>query len=240
MNVLTFPIGCTQIIFHKRTPLGIPELNAVQDRLTVSGQVNFSAHLRSDGDTEMIVAVFRPHAMGAFLHMPVSLLYNREVSGYDLGDGGLNELAERVFDCGDHALCINLIERWLLSRISFGFAERNLPRAEAAVRTILADPRVTVTELASAVCLGRKQFERVFGSLVGINPKEYTRIVRFQKSLELMRHRSGTVDSAQIAYACGYADQSHFIREFKRFSGHTPLSLLKVSQPYSDLFADPV
>jgi len=245
MTVLTFPIGCTQILFHKRTPLYIPELNAAQDALTLSGQVDFPSHLRSEGDTEMIVVVFRPHAMGAFLHVPISLFYNREISGFDLENGSLNELAGRIFDCGDDSLCIDLIERWLLSRISLsdrsrsGASEQNLSRAELAINTILADPRVSVTELASIACLGKKQFERIFGSCVGINPKEYARIVRFHKALSLMRRKPDTLDLTRIAYASGYADQSHFIREFKRFSGHTPSSLRKVLHCGSDLFAGP-
>ena len=71
---LTFPIGCPQIIFHKQAPLYIPELNVAQDKLTVSGQVNFSSHLYADGNTEMIVVVFHPHAMSMFLNIPTSHL----------------------------------------------------------------------------------------------------------------------------------------------------------------------
>ena len=43
----------------------------------------------------------------------------------------------------------------------------------------------------------------------------------------------------ELVGQCGYADQSHFIREFKQFSGYTPLSLLNVCKPYSDLFNNP-
>ena len=51
---------------------------------------------------------------------------------------------------------------------------------------------------------------------------EYTRIVRFQKALAQMQHQAGKeINQAQIAYASGYADQSHFIREFKKFCGYT-------------------
>ena len=82
-------------------------------------------------------------------------------------------------------------------------------------------PATSVIELASVACLGKKQFERLFNELVGANPKEYARIVRFQKSLKLLQH-------------C-----SEVIREFRRFSGYTPLSLLNVCKPYSDLFNDP-
>lgn len=172
LNTLTWPVGCPQIIFHKQTPLYIPELNTAQDKLTISGQVNFPSHLYADGNTEMIVIVFQPHAMSLFLHTPVSLFYNQEVSGYDLGNKGLEELAARISDCADYAVCIACIERWLLAQ---------------------------------------------------------------------MQHRADEgISPAQIAYASGYADQSHFIREFKKFSGHTPLSLLKVVNPYSDLFTNPV
>ena len=48
LDAFTYPIGCPQIIFHKQAPLYIPELNVTQDKLTVSGQVNFSSHLYAD------------------------------------------------------------------------------------------------------------------------------------------------------------------------------------------------
>ena len=91
-------------------------------------------------------------------------------------------------------------------------------------------PATSVTELASIAC-----FERLFNELIGANPKEYARIVR----LKLLQHDFENINLAQLAYQCGYADQSHFIREFKQFSGYTPLALLNVCEPYSDLFNNP-
>lgn len=73
-----------------------------------------------------------------------------------------------------------------------------------------------------------------------MNSKEYARLVRFQKSLRLMQCSAGNIGQAQIAYQCGYSDQSHFIREFRKFSGYTPLLLATVCKPYSDLFTSPV
>ena len=77
-SVLTFPIGCPQIVFHKKSPLYIPELNISQSRFTISGQVNFPAHIQSDGSLEMIVAVFYPHTAGMFIDTPPSAFYNME------------------------------------------------------------------------------------------------------------------------------------------------------------------
>lgn len=172
LNTFTFPIGCLQIIFHKQTPLFIPELNTVQEKLTISGQVNFSSHLYADGNIEMIVVVFQPHTMSMFLNMPISLLYNQEISGYSLENKSLNELATRISNCEDNSICIGYIEKWLLAQ---------------------------------------------------------------------MQYKPGKeINQAQIAYTSGYADQSHFIREFKQFCGYTPMSLLKISNPYSDLFTNPL
>ncbi len=239
-SVLTFPTGCPQIIFHKRSPLLVPELGRCQSAFTVSGQVNFPAHLCADGDTEMIVTVFHPHTVGPFIDASPASFYNQEISGYDLGSRRLDELASRVFDCDDNAKCINMIENWLLARLEqCSGADRlsGFSRVGAAVRRLLEEPSVRVSELASIACLGRKQFERVFCGSVGMNPKEYSRVVRFQKSLWMMQN--GADGYSDVACACGYADQSHFIREFKLFSGLTPKELAAGCSPYSDLYANP-
>ena len=242
LNTLTFPIGCPQIIFHKRTPLYIPELGTAQSEFTISGQVNYPSHLYADENVEMIVVVFQPYVLKAFLNLPISLLHNQEVSGYDLENKNLKQLAAQIFDCENTNLCINLIEQWLLSQIADVLTSKtayNIKRITAAIKRLFIMPATSVTELASIACLGKKQFERLFNELVGANPKEYARVVRFQKSLKLLQHYTEDANKAQLAYQCGYADQSHFIREFKQFSGYTPLSLLNVCKPYSDLFSDP-
>ena len=224
LNTLTFPIGCPQIIFHKQTPLYIPELKTAQSEFTVSGQVNYPSHLYADGNVEMIVVVFQPYTLKAFLNLPISLLHNQEVSGYDLENKNLKQLATQIFDCENTNLCISLIEQWLLSQIADVLVSKtayNIKRITAAIKRLFVMPAISVTELASITCLSKKQFERLFNELVGANPKEYARVVRFQKSLKLLQHCSEDANQAQLAYQCGYADQSHFIREFKQFSGYT-------------------
>ena len=242
LNTLTFPIGCPQIIFHKQTPLYIPELGTAQSEFTISGQVNYPSHLYADGNVEMIVVVFPPYALKAFLNLPISLLHNLEISGYDLENKHLKQLAAQIFDCENTNLCISQIEQWLLSQIANVQSPKtacNIERITTAMKRLFVMPLTSVTELASVACLSKKQFERLFNELVGANPKEYARIVRFQKSLKLLQHCSVDTTQAQLAYQCGYADQSHFIREFKQFSGYTPLALLNVCEPYSDLFNNP-
>ena len=237
VSALTFPTGCPQIIFHKRKPLYIPELDTFQSRLTISGQVNFPSHLSATDDTEMIVVVFKPYGLSPFLNIPASLFYNQEVSGYDIDCIGLRELDGRISGCEDNIDCIKLIDNWLLSRI-ISQTDYRTPRIKAAVDQIFTAPQTSVADLADAACLGRKQFERSFRSQVGVNPKEYARIVRFQRALALIQADGSGL--SQIAYTSGYSDQSHFIREFRKFSGQTPTELLRTANVHSDLFSNPV
>ncbi len=234
-KVLTFPIGCPQMIFHRGTPLSIPELSAMQHSFTVSGQVNFPAHIASDGNTEMVVAVFYPHTIGLFIDTAPSGFYNQEISGYDLENRHLNLLANRIFECNDSGSAIQLMEQWLTARIK---PSLNIKRIGATLSTILFNPSIQIGRLAEIACLGKKQFERLFRGCVGMNPKEYGRIVRFQHAVRMMQ--LGSRDYADITYANGYADQSHFIREFRQFSGLTPKQLTEYQPPYSDLYTNPV
>ncbi|WP_300301811.1 AraC family transcriptional regulator [uncultured Muribaculum sp.] len=233
-SVLTFPIGCPQIIFHRRSPLFIPELSVSQDKFTISGQANFPAHITSGGDTEMIVAVFYPHTIGMFIGTPPSAFYNSEISGFDIGNKSLNELASRIFDCENTTQSIEIIERWLLAKLKYRHDTLNLKRMGAAVSSLMRNPALQAKELADSVYLSSKQFGRIFNTYVGMMPKEYARIARFQKSMWLLQNHCQ--DYADIAYCCGYSDQSHFIRDFRQFSGTTPS---QITNPYSDLFTTP-
>lgn len=234
-SVLTFPIGCPQIIFHKQSPLTIPELGVSQSTVTISGQVNFPAHIKSTGNLEMIVAVFYPHTIGMFIDTPPSAFYNREISGYDIGNRLLNYVAERIFDCQDHYGCIKILEQWMLAKIAPSLNHR---RVGCSLDVMFRSPEIDVSKLAGIACLSRKQYERVFRECIGMNPKEYVRVVRFQRAMRMMQ--CGERNFAGIAVDCGYSDQSHFIREFRQMSGHTPKGLLNYCAPYSDLFSTPL
>ena len=238
-SLLTFPTGSPQIIFHRKTPLFIPELTVSQSRCTISGQTDFPAHVSSSGDTDMIVAVFHPHTIGLFIDDSPASFHNLEIAGDDTGDRSLADLASRISENSDFQSCVTMISHWLLRRLNRASrtAFDRIDRTGEALKKLMSDPGIKVAELADTACLGTKQFRNVFNNTVGMKPKEYTRIVRFQKSMWLLQ--CGLTDFIGIAHECGYADQSHFIREFKAHSGHTPSAIAKICTPYSDMFGDP-
>lgn len=234
LSVLTFPIGCPMMIFHRRQPLYIPETDCSQSPFTISGQVNFPARVESSEPVEMLAAVFYPHTAGMFIDTPPSAFYNHEINGFDIAGRQLADVALRVLDSRGWGESVGLLERWLLTKIN---PTLNIRRIGGSVSMLMRAPSTPVDSLADNACLSRRQYERIFREQVGMNPKEYARVVRFQKVLWLMQ--CGERDYAGMAAECGYADQSHMIREFKAMSGHTPADLTRHCHPYSDLFADP-
>jgi transcriptional regulator GlxA family with amidase domain len=79
---------------------------------------------------------------------------------------------------------------------------------------------LSVDEMAKRSFLSVRQFERNFKTYSGFSPKLYSRIIRFQAATQ----QYGNTDKSltNIAYECGYSDQSHFIHDFKQFSGYHP------------------
>jgi transcriptional regulator GlxA family with amidase domain len=94
---------------------------------------------------------------------------------------------------------------------------------------------ITVDCLASEACLSRRQFERIFLAYIGISPKQFLKIVRFQNAI-FINHNSNAKSLTDLALKAGYYDQSHFINEMKELTGYTPKKLFYEEEIISDLF----
>src|SRR5262249_56739097 len=84
-----------------------------------------------------------------------------------------------------------------------------------------ADTAVKVRDVARRVGLSQRRFIQIFTAEVGLTPKLYGRVRRFQRARELVRTATEP-DWAVLALACGFFDQSHLIRDFGEFSGLSP------------------
>jgi transcriptional regulator GlxA family with amidase domain len=75
-------------------------------------------------------------------------------------------------------------------------------------------------------CLSFRQFERKFRERVGLSPKLFSRIVRFNRAFEL-KDLNPENDWLDIAISCGYSDYQHMVKDFKQFAGVTPTILMQ-------------
>jgi AraC-like DNA-binding protein len=96
-------------------------------------------------------------------------------------------------------------------------------RRVQALKTRLEDAGglLRMDELAAEAGLSGRQMDRLFRTHLGFGPKTFARNVRFQRGLALLRTDPGCT-LADVGVACGYYDQSHFVREFRRFAGVPP------------------
>ena len=119
----------------------------------------------------------------------MSELYNHYIDVEDLEDIELNHLKRNISAEPAVETCIRLIERFFMQRLVD--ANCNYQRTHHAIRQIINQPQIDVNTLAESACLGYRQFKRVFSNYVGMSPKEYYRVVRFQRALYLLQNHPG-------------------------------------------------
>ena len=231
----TLPTGCVSLIFHRKERLFSSNLSDLQPLSFICGQETVFSDVRSIGETEMIVVVFQPHTSKLFFNHPISLFRNLNISIIDTEDKELIELSNRIEDSMNNETCIKFIESFLLNKIIVN-PSYYLPRLSEVIKSINFSPNISTKELAHIACLSEKQFSRVFSDNIGLSPKEFSRIIRIQRALSILQN-SPRINFAQLAYDCGYTDQSHMIKEFKQFSGNTPKEFLSLYNPFSDYFS---
>ena len=183
---------------------------------------------RADGSEierpSMIGAYFRAGGLAAFTSVPLHELTNRAVRVEDLWGPGAADIAARLAESSEAAR-IDALESLLFERLG---APRRTPHVSVDVSGLAASieqraGRVSVEQLTCDAGVSRQHLARIFRERVGVTPKLYARLARFQSSLAYTG-AGEAADGAHAALALGYADQSHWIAEFKEFSGFTPHS----------------
>jgi AraC-like DNA-binding protein len=174
-----------------------------------------SAELVSTGDMKRLVGVvFRPGGLGPWLRERADLFYEQSLSLSDLRhlgfvrdrvreEGSTPENALRVLD---DALC----ERALAPE-----------RRTHVVRALRLLRSRSVGETARELGISERRLHQVFSEDVGLSPKQWSRVRRFQRAVRAL-HQGAEMRWAELAIVCGYADQSHFSRDFHSFSGIDP------------------
>jgi transcriptional regulator GlxA family with amidase domain len=168
---------------------------------------------------------FKPGGAFPFLGPAADELLDSHASLQDIWGQAALEIRERVAAEHTPASRFQILQGALLSHL---VPRRELhPSVVSALDYFRRNPsRTVVGKLARDVGLSKRRFIDVFNSQVGIKPKLFSRIRRFQRVLEQVRHLP-LVDWAQLALEHGFFDQSHLIRDFVTFSGLSPADYLR-------------
>lgn len=187
-----------------------------------------AAHVGLDpADQRRILGVhFKAGGMRPFFAPPAGQLADRDVSLDDLWGREADLLHEQLAAAATPAAMFARLEAALRAR-AVRAIER--PRVIAnALRRIERAPSLSrVAELQRDSGLSPRRFIALFEDQVGLTPKRYCRIRRFQRVLREIA-AAQRVEWAGLAADCGYYDQAHFIRDFRTFSGWNPQAFLAV------------
>ncbi|MDR0385355.1 MAG: helix-turn-helix domain-containing protein [Prevotellaceae bacterium] len=212
-TVKILPDGCVDIIFTLDRTAGrvCPDIVGTMTRFL---EVKYSTSVHMFGIR------FKPAGITAFTRNPVEEFTDRSVE-----IAFVETLLDKSFyetPAGNKPVTeiITHIDGYLLRQLPRLYCpDRRIVRAASLLS--LAGGQLSPTDAASKVCLCIRHFERQFKSSVGISPKTFARIARFNKARRLLSAFPGK-DLLTIAVECGYYDHAHLIKDFKMLSGDTP------------------
>ena len=180
---------------------------------------------------ETVIGVhFKPGGAFPFFKLPASELRNSHVSLDDLWGSIAAELREQVLEARTPEAKFQVLERCLLAQLAKPLARH--PAVSFALNEFHCVPHTrTISDVTDQIGLSARRFIQVFSEEVGLTPKLFCRIRRFQEVLQ--RVQTGrSCDWAELALSCGYFDQAHFIRDFQTFSGLNPSAYLTLRGEY--------
>jgi AraC-like DNA-binding protein len=166
-------------------------------------------------------AAFRPHGAATFLDLPASELHGVAPALNELWGCAATELRERLLYAEDDQRRFQILEQVLLERLAAAATPRDPAVAYAVRRLEDADEISGVREIAESAGVSMGRLARAFSDEVGLTPKLFGRVRRFQRALGLL-FGSDEPALAQVAADSGYYDQAHFCHDFRAFAGITP------------------
>lgn len=224
------PVGMMHVVFRlSRHPLRI--LGAHDDQKgqsigdSIVGGVRSRFYIREiSGPSCSVGAVLRPGASELVFGQGAEVLAERHTPLEDLWGASARRVRERLLETRNLKDRLALLESALLER---------LPRVHGmhpAIASVI-DEMYSLQSVEAAVQrsgVSHRRFIALFRRTVGLSPKTYLRILRFQRALQLFKR--GEINSlALLAAQAGYSDQAHFNRDFREFAGVTPMTYRKLA-----------
>lgn len=163
---------------------------------------------------------FKPGGVAAFLPLPAGELRDEVIALDDVWGASALDLREQALEASTAEGRVRALECWLLARlIPSRAAHPAVAFALDAFRD--ASSRPTVASVIEQIGFSQTRFIQVFRDAVGLTPKQFCRVQRFQQTLRVLE-RPALVRWGELAATSGYFDQAHLIHEFQAFSGLTP------------------
>ena len=237
-NERILPTGTIELVINLReNELRIYDADRTDRCSRYAGAVVSGAYGKgfvSDSQEEaFIIGIhFKPGGAFPFLGLPADELADSHIDLETLWGNSANLLRERLCEATTPEDRFEILQEALIKNLF-----RPMESHYAVAHALDAMDRrvdVSVRDIVKDVGLSQRRFAELFKREVGMTPKLFSRVQRFQRARGAIHVEDDPPDWADIALECGYFDQSHFIREFLEFSGSTPAAYFAEYKRFRD------
>lgn len=215
------PDGFPELIFHygERYRININKSWKLQSTSLLAGQIKKHFFLQNTGVTGVFGIKFKPAALTQLFGLSMKVFTDKVVALKNVDNASLKQLGTKIKACKNYQEMIVAAEEQLQNIAERHLAENNV--IETIIDLIFKSNGVlSMTEIQKEVFITERQLQRLFQNYIGLSPKFYNRIIRFNQIFPLLQQ--GKFSWLDITHRSGYFDQSHFIRDFKSFTGEDP------------------
>ncbi|MBO6522335.1 MAG: helix-turn-helix transcriptional regulator [Balneolaceae bacterium] len=217
------PDGFPEIIFHYRDPYRIKLSGEweLQTKKLFAGQIRNHFLLENTGSSGMIGIKFKPAGL--------TKLFGIDMQNYTDNVADLDSVLESEFHFVSEILLsptpyfekVDVLNQFFTKKKAGNTKSSQI--IEQTLELISENNGViSVSELTSTLDVGERKLERLFNKYVGLSPKFYSRIIRFNYIFQVIQKKK--LSWSEVAHLSGYYDQSHFISNFQEFTGEDPSS----------------
>jgi AraC-like DNA-binding protein len=236
------------IIPNDRIKVAVPYTNEIlvkleddchltkENTFTLTGMMDkpFRMDIANDGFSGTICAEFSPRGVYRFFRLHLTEVKNRVISLADILPHFASTWETQIADATSIDFKLRLFEQFLLQQFQNSSEDSVF---EYAVQQIsISDGRITIKELERRTGYSSRWLSRKFAEKLGVSPKNLASIIRFQRYYEELSKKDLTTVLSYRSYYDQYYDQSHFIKDVKRYTGLTPGDLDKKNNNWGNLF----
>lgn len=209
--------------FTKRSDTGLILSN--QKAIFVGQQTD--VFYRYPGNKFLAVQViFQPGALHLLKNIASGELTNQIIDAEDIFGNATRQVNEELFYAENYKEMIAIVEQFLVKLIKAGKPKKH-PVNEIGKMMMYEKEDFSIDKFLKAACLSHRQFDRKFKEYTGISPKHFLQLIRFDRAFR-MKNRLPKKDWLSIALHCGYHDYQHLAKDYKEFTGCTPVQFFEI------------
>ena len=196
----------------------------------------YSRHQQIDAIdlSELIGILFHPGGTVPFFPDTTALFTNCETALEDIWGRASSNLRNDLREAPTPDRKFDLLNFALLYRLKESRIRQRSPLIDFALTHLHQAPGATsIAQLTRTIGLSPRRLSQLFREQVGVSPKLYCRIQRFQQAVQQI-HRGADIHWVELALDCGYYDQSHFANDFHAFSGLSPTTYSATERRWSN------